>query len=149
MRLVSAPPHEVIGHRAPAGKRREQAVHRALQHRRVIADLRRLAERLVDNGQAVKNGQPLMRIDPADLRLAARAHEEAVAAATARARQTADDEARYRGLVSAGAVSRSAYDQVKAAAELARAELNAAKARAQAPCAFCGNVFAEQKITPA
>src|SRR5438067_13844758 len=90
----------------------------------------KVLERLVDTGQAVKNGQPLMRIDPADLRLAARAHEEAVAAATARARQTADDEARYRGLVSAGAVSRSAYDQVKAAAESARAELNAAKARA-------------------
>src|SRR5438067_6595109 len=90
----------------------------------------KVLERLIDTGQAVKNGQPLMRIDPADLRLAARAHEEAVAAATARARQTADDEARYRGLVSAGAVSASAYDKVKAAAESARAELNAAKARA-------------------
>src|SRR5213593_2086741 len=90
----------------------------------------KVLERLIDTGQAVKRGQPLMRIDPTDLRLAVRAHEEAVAAATALARQTADDEARYRGLVSAGAVSRSAYDQVKAAAESARAELNAAKARA-------------------
>ncbi len=90
----------------------------------------KVLERLVDTGQAVKRGQPLMRIDPTDLRLAARAHEEAVAAATALARQTADDEARYRGLVSAGAVSASAYDKVKAAAESARAELNAAKARA-------------------
>jgi hypothetical protein len=33
-----------------------------------------------------------MRIDPSDLRLATRAHEEAVAAATARARKTADDQ---------------------------------------------------------
>jgi RND family efflux transporter MFP subunit len=90
----------------------------------------KVLERLVDTGQAVKRGQPLMRIDPTDLRLAARAHEEAVAAATARARQTADDEARYRALVSAGAVSRSAYDQAEAAAESARAELNAARARA-------------------
>ena len=90
----------------------------------------KVVERLVDAGQAVKRGQPLMRIDPTDLRLAARAHHEAVAAATALARQTADDEARYRGLVSAGAVSASAYDKVKAAAESARAELNAAKARA-------------------
>ena len=56
-----------------------------------------------------------------------RAHEEAVAAATARARQTAEDEARYRDLVAAGAVSASAYDKVKAAAESARAELNAAE----------------------
>ena len=71
-----------------------------------------------------------MRIDPSDLRLATRAHEEAVAAATARARQTADDEARYRDLVSSGAVSASAYDKVKAAAEAARAELNGANAQA-------------------
>jgi RND family efflux transporter MFP subunit len=71
-----------------------------------------------------------MRIDPTDLRLAMRAHEEAVAAAKARARETADDEARHRGLVAAGAVSRSAYDKAKAAAEAARAELNAAEARA-------------------
>src|SRR5213596_474376 len=90
----------------------------------------KVLERLVDTGQAVKRGQPLMRIDPTDLRLAVRAHEEAVAAATARARQTADDEVRYRGLVSAGAVSQSAYDNIEAAAESARAELNAAKARA-------------------
>jgi RND family efflux transporter MFP subunit len=90
----------------------------------------KVLERLVDTGQAVKRGEPLMRIDPTDLRLAARAREEAVAAATARARQTAADEGRYRGLVSEGAVSRSEYDQVKAAADSARAELNAAKAHA-------------------
>jgi RND family efflux transporter MFP subunit len=90
----------------------------------------KVLERLVDTGQLVKRGQPLVRIDPTDLRLATRAHEEAVAAATARARQTAEDEARYRDLVSRGAVSASAYDKVKAAAESARAELNAANAQA-------------------
>jgi RND family efflux transporter MFP subunit len=37
---------------------------------------------------------------------------------------------RYRDLVAGGAVSASAYDQVKAGAEAARAELNAAEARA-------------------
>jgi RND family efflux transporter MFP subunit len=86
--------------------------------------------RLVDAGQTVKRGQALMRIDPTDLRLAMRAHEEAVAAAKARARQAADDEVRYRGLVSANFVSAAAYDNVKAAAEAASAELNAAEARA-------------------
>jgi RND family efflux transporter MFP subunit len=90
----------------------------------------KVLERLVDAGQAVKRGQPLMRIDPRDLRLAMRAHEEAVAAAKTRARQAADDEARYRDLVSAKFVSASAYDKVKAAAEAARAELNAAEAQA-------------------
>jgi RND family efflux transporter MFP subunit len=90
----------------------------------------KILERLVDTGQTVERGQPLMRIDPTDLRLAMRAREEAVAAAKARALQTAEDEVRYRDLVSAGAVSASAYDKVKAAAESARAELNAAEAEA-------------------
>lgn len=90
----------------------------------------KILERMVDAGQAVKRGQALMRIDPTDLRLATRAQDEAVAAATARARQTAEDEARYRDLVSAGAVSASAYDKIKAAADSARAELKAAQAQA-------------------
>lgn len=90
----------------------------------------KVLQRLVDTGQTVKRGQPLMRIDPTDLRLATRAQDEAVTAATARARQTAEDEARYSDLVSTGAVSESAYDRVKAASESARAELNEAKAQA-------------------
>ncbi len=90
----------------------------------------KILERLVDTGQGVKRGQPLMRIDPTDLRLATRAHDETVAAATARARQTAEDETRYRDLVAAGAVSASAYDKIKTAAESARAELKAAQAQA-------------------
>jgi len=90
----------------------------------------KILERMVDAGQAVKRGQPLMRIDPTDLKLATRAHDEAVAAATARARQTAEEESRYRDLVSAGAVSASAYDKIKAAADSARAELKAAQAQA-------------------
>src|SRR5438067_4776293 len=90
----------------------------------------KVLERLVDTGQTVKRGQPLMRIDPTDLKLATRAQEEAVAAAKARARPTSQEESRYRDLVATGAVSRSAYDKAKAAAEAARAELNAAEARA-------------------
>src|SRR5947207_11318255 len=90
----------------------------------------KVLERLVDVGQTVRRGQALMRIDPTDLRLAMRAHEEAVAAANTRARQAADEEARYRHLVSEKFVSASAYDKVKAAADSARAELNAAEAQA-------------------
>src|SRR5207248_10263564 len=52
----------------------------------------KVVERLVDTGQTVKRGQPLMRIDPSDLRLATRAQEEAVAAAKARERQPSADE---------------------------------------------------------
>lgn len=90
----------------------------------------KVTERLVDAGQAVKRGQVLMRIDPVDLNLAARAQRETVAAARARAQQTADDEARYRELRGTGAISESAYDQVKAAAEAAKAQLTAAEAQA-------------------
>jgi len=90
----------------------------------------KVLERLVDTGQTVKNGQSLMRLDPVDLNLQAQAQQQAVAAAKARARQTAEEEVRYRRLVSSGTVSASAYSQVKAAADTARAELSAAQAQA-------------------
>ena len=90
----------------------------------------KVLERLVDTGQTVRRGQLLMRIDPVDLKLAARARDEAVTAARARARQTAEDEARYRDLRGTGAISASAYDQVKAAADAAQAQLSAAEADA-------------------
>ena len=90
----------------------------------------KVLERLVDTGQTVKRGQALMRIDPADLRLAAHAQQEAVAAAQARASQTAQDEARYRDLRGKGVVSASAYDQMRAAADSAKAQLNATEAQA-------------------
>ncbi len=91
----------------------------------------KVLERLVDAGQTVQRGQPLMRIDPVDLKLAAHAQQEAVAAARARAQQSADDEARYRDLRGTGAISASSYDQVKAAADAAKAQLNEAEAQAE------------------
>jgi len=90
----------------------------------------KILERLVDAGQAVKRGQPLMRLDPIDLGLQAQAQKESVAAARARAKQAIDDEERYRGLVAEGAISASTYDQIKAAADTARAQLAAAEAQA-------------------
>ncbi|WP_339460313.1 efflux RND transporter periplasmic adaptor subunit [Pseudomonas sp. EA_105y_Pfl2_R69] len=91
----------------------------------------KVLERLVDTGQTVKRGQPLMRIDPVDLKLAAHAQREAVAAARARAQQAGDDEARYRDLRGTGSISASAYDQFKAAADAAKAQLRAAQAQAE------------------
>lgn len=90
----------------------------------------KVLERLVETGQAVRRGQALMRLDPVDLKLAVVAQQEAVAAARARAQQTAEDEARYRDLKGTGAVSASAYDQAKAASDAARAQLRAAEAQA-------------------
>jgi len=91
----------------------------------------KVVARLVDAGQTVRRGQPLMRIDATDYALALSAQNELVEAARARALQTASDERRYRGLVAAGAVSAIAYDQAKAAADAAQAQLEAAQAQAR------------------
>jgi RND family efflux transporter MFP subunit len=91
----------------------------------------KVLERLVDTGQVVRRSQPLMRIDPVDLSLTAHAREEEVRAARAHAKQTADDEARYRILLETAAVSASAYDRAKAAADSAKALLRAAEAQAE------------------
>jgi RND family efflux transporter MFP subunit len=90
----------------------------------------KIVARLVDTGQAVRRGQALMRIDRTDLALATTAQAALVEAARARAIQTGADERRLRDLVTAGAVSASAYDQAKAAADAARAQLAAAQAQA-------------------
>lgn len=91
----------------------------------------KIIERLVDSGDTVKRGQPLMRIDVADLQLDRSARLAAVEAARARADQTAADELRYRGLVEHGAISVLAHAQSKTAALAAAAELKAAEAQAE------------------
>jgi RND family efflux transporter MFP subunit len=91
----------------------------------------KVIERLVDTGQVVKMGQPLMRLDPVDYAHALVAQAGNVAAARARWIQAAADEKRNRGLVVTGAISQSAYDQAKAAADSAKALLDAASAQEQ------------------
>ncbi|WP_394834484.1 efflux RND transporter periplasmic adaptor subunit [Pendulispora rubella] len=88
--------------------------------------------RLVSSGQQVHRGQPLMRLDDVDLRLASNAQQESVVAAAARARQATDDETRDRNLAADGAVPVAAYERMKANAEAARAQLKAAEAQAKA-----------------
>jgi RND family efflux transporter MFP subunit len=91
----------------------------------------KVIERLVDTGQVVKAGQPLMRIDPTDYLHAVTAQAGDVAAAKAHWIQASADERRYRGLVASGAVSQILYDQAKATADSARALLSAAQAQEQ------------------
>lgn len=91
----------------------------------------KIAERLVDAGQAVRRGQVLMRLDPVDLALAADAQGAAVAAAKARAIQADADLKRLQGLVERGAVSAQTFDEAKAGADSARAQLDAAEAQAR------------------
>jgi RND family efflux transporter MFP subunit len=91
----------------------------------------KIVERLVNVGQTVKAGQPLMRIDEADLRLALTAKRNAVTAARASIVQLDADERRYAKLVSDGWVSRQRYEQAKAASDTAKAQLAAAEAEAR------------------
>ena len=91
----------------------------------------KITERLVDAGEAVKAGQPLMRIDRTDLDLAITARERAVASADAVQRQAAADEVRYRELRRAGWSTQQRYEQAKAALDTADAQLESAQAQAQ------------------
>jgi RND family efflux transporter MFP subunit len=91
----------------------------------------KIVERLVNIGQQVKAGQPLMRIDETDLRLALTAKRNAVAAARASVVQLGADERRYASLLKDGWVSRQRYEQAKAASDTAEAQLAAAEAEAR------------------
>ncbi|MBB4364365.1 RND family efflux transporter MFP subunit [Bradyrhizobium sp. CIR18] len=90
----------------------------------------KIVERLVNVGEQVKAGQPLMRIDETDLRLALAAKRNAVAAARAVVVQTDADERRYANLVNDGWTSKQRYEQAKAASDTAKAQLAAAEAEA-------------------
>ncbi|WP_202328903.1 efflux RND transporter periplasmic adaptor subunit [Mesorhizobium sp. L-8-3] len=91
----------------------------------------KIVERLVNAGQQVKAGQPLMRIDDADLRLALTAKRNAVAAARAIVAQAEPDERRYASLLKDGWVPRQRYEQAKAALDTAKAQLAAFDAEAR------------------
>jgi RND family efflux transporter MFP subunit len=91
----------------------------------------KIVERLVSAGETVRRGQPLMRVDPTDFEHAVVAQAGEAAAAKARVVQATADEDRYRDLVASGAVSRSAYDQAKQAADSARALLATSEAQVQ------------------
>ncbi|MBL8771371.1 MAG: efflux RND transporter periplasmic adaptor subunit [Phenylobacterium sp.] len=109
----------------------------------------KISVRLVDAGDAVRAGQVLARLDPADLRLGAAAAvaqvaaaERSAAAARAEAIRLQADEARFRKLNAQGFASGQRYDQARAAAQAASANLAAAEAQvraAQAQASQAGN----------
>ncbi len=86
----------------------------------------KIIEKLVNAGAHVKRGQALMRLDPTDLRLVAKAARAAVEAARAQNQRALADELRLRKLVAINAVSVQEYDQAKAAADATTAQLNSA-----------------------
>jgi RND family efflux transporter MFP subunit len=91
----------------------------------------KILERLVDPGDRVRAGQPLMRLDPIDFALALNSAQAAVEAARAQQVRAAADEQRSRKLVASGWTSAQVYDQNKATADAASAQLAAAEAQAR------------------
>src|SRR5213595_344522 len=89
----------------------------------------KILERSVDVGQRVQKGQPLMRLDPEDLRLSAAAQQANVEAARAKYTQAKADETRSGTLVKSGVISPREYDQDRAALDSAKAQLEAAEAQ--------------------
>src|SRR5947207_11126263 len=88
-----------------------------------------ILERSIDVGQRVQKGQPLMRLDPEDLRLSAAAQQANVEAARAKYTQAKADETRSGMLVKSGVISPREYDQDRAALDSAKAQLEAAEAQ--------------------
>jgi RND family efflux transporter MFP subunit len=87
----------------------------------------KVVERLVEVGDAVKAGQVLARLDPADYALAASAATDQVRAATVDARQAASDEARMSRLLADGSVGAADHERQKARADAAAARLDQAR----------------------
>lgn len=90
----------------------------------------KIVERLINLGEDVKAGQPLMKIDGTDLRLALTAKRNAVAAAQATYVQAVSDEKRFAALVKTNAASTQQYERAKAVLDTATAQLAAAEADA-------------------
>jgi RND family efflux transporter MFP subunit len=91
----------------------------------------KILERSVDVGQRVQKGQPLMRLDPEDLRLSAAAQKANVEAARAKYTQAKADETRSAMLIKSGVISGREYDQDRAALDSAKALLEAVEAQAR------------------
>lgn len=92
----------------------------------------KIIQRMVDVGQQVRQGEPLMRIDETDLQLALTAKRNTVVAARAVLVQAQADEKRYAALVKNGlAATPQRYEQAKAALDTATAQLAAAEADAK------------------
>jgi RND family efflux transporter MFP subunit len=90
-----------------------------------------ITARLVNDGEHVRRGQPLFRLDATDYQLGARAAAAEVAAAEARHRFAAAERDRLLALAEGGAVSRSDAERVSAEAAAAGEALRAARAASQ------------------
>ena len=90
-----------------------------------------ITARLINDGEHVRRGQALFRLDASDYQLAARAAGADVAAAEARHRFAEAERTRLSALLDGGAVSRSDVERASAEAEASAEVLRSARAAAQ------------------
>lgn len=91
----------------------------------------KITARLVDTGAEIKAGQPLARLDPADLELALAAARAQLAAAESEYATARAERERYAGLVARKFVSQAAFDAKDNAFNSARARLEQARAQSR------------------
>ncbi|NJD26005.1 MAG: efflux RND transporter periplasmic adaptor subunit [Betaproteobacteria bacterium] len=89
----------------------------------------KIAARLVDAGATVRAGQPLARLDPADLELASTAAATQVAAAESELRTASAERDRYADLLRQRFVSQAAFDAKENTYRGARSRLDQARAQ--------------------
>jgi RND family efflux transporter MFP subunit len=92
----------------------------------------RMTQRLVEVGQAVRQGQPLATIDPQDYRLAAEASEAARTSAQVDRDQQRADYKRFEDLQAKGFISQAELDRRKASLDAAEARYAQTAANARA-----------------
>ena len=91
----------------------------------------KIAARLVDAGAEIKAGQPLARLDPADLELASAAARAQLAAAESEHATARAERERYAGLVAKKFVSQAAFEARDNAFNSAQARLEQARAQSR------------------
>lgn len=112
----------------------------------------KLVSRNVDAGARVKKGQPLARLDPADVGLQAEAAKAQVAATQTELRFAEAEHGRYENLMREKFISASALDAKRNALDAARARHEQAKANlavAQNQAAYATLVAADDGIVTA
>lgn len=90
-----------------------------------------LLKQLYQEGQAVKAGQALFKIDPEPYEIALEQANANLGEATAKVEQAAREQARLRGLLDKQYISRKAYDDAVSAHDIAKAAREVAKAAVQ------------------
>ena len=91
----------------------------------------KLITRLVDAGAEIKAGQPLARLDPADLQLAAASARAQLAGAESEFTTARAERERYAGLLAKKFVSQAAFDAKENALNSAQARLEQARSQQQ------------------